>query len=257
MYINIISMFAILVFIQETETAHRLFNTSLGSRKLFVELGLSVQMSISQADDRVFLDEALKIFDINETQFIMKYEPDQTSWFEIKCNTLDSAEQTEISGCILSGKTSQYKASHSYPIGYRFKLNKNTNYDLSGFQIKFIIQKDAEKFIEFYIYQLYIYFSCSIQMCQQAIEYGNILSVDVTSANFVSPCETDDSKVTVETNPDVLEKIYVLRLYNQSECTPIRFKTLIIILIASSAGVVCLLVYACICCRRKSKETQK
>ncbi|KII68927.1 hypothetical protein RF11_03836 [Thelohanellus kitauei] len=230
MYVSILSLFATVSFIHRAETRQpqaTTYNISLEDTKIYIELSATMRYLSSENQLARLFNTDIKNFTLDASEFFLKLESDETnSWFEMKCQTLDSENEIELIRCNISVQTKPTDLLHNYQLNNTYRFNKNTKYEFSELKLK-LHQPNIYDF-EFTIFKILIRHSCYSQTCEKQYSTYTPINGDPFSKNLVYPCVTDYAILSDETD--------VLRHNNQIECISKK---------SSSSRIILVIVFAC------------
>ncbi|KII70694.1 hypothetical protein RF11_01045 [Thelohanellus kitauei] len=109
----------------------------------------------------------------------------------IKCQSRDLGNEIEISKCNLNFQTRTHNPSHLYGISYIFRINWFTKYQFVKYIIKFTIDGDPSKTLDFTLINLTIDCKTCLHKCEWINPTAVQKSGSLHSNTLIYPCSSD------------------------------------------------------------------
>ncbi|KII74427.1 hypothetical protein RF11_07796 [Thelohanellus kitauei] len=238
--------------LQKTTNKERVMNLSLENTNFNISLNISIDY-ISSDDHKTFFQDHITKFSFNNSKLIIKLErSDLKTSSKIKCTSIESETEVEISGCNLSFKPGQNRSILNFPIGYRYIFKTNKKYEFSNHTIMFDIDESGFQSIQFILYHVSIEFEGYTQKCELNSHLSQNVYSYFNSTDVIRPCESGDGKDPDE-NDDTSSSLNFYGLMTQNlGLLAILISVFLLVCITAS-----LMIYAIVRHRRKPKNVKK
>ncbi|KII65113.1 hypothetical protein RF11_05643 [Thelohanellus kitauei] len=216
MFICVLAFFAILLNRHEAKNLRKMkvFNTSLGSTQIMVELKLNI-LYLLNMDQLILLHED-EIQECNFTSdgahFVTVFgDYDGGDGCKIICDSKDYGREIEISGCYMSfsqksSGSGRRMLTGIHSISLSFKLNKNTKYEFLNYFIYSTIPTSQQEYLRVDLSNLTIQFQYSTRTCkmpEHKNENTTSIFLSTESTDEIYPCKPNDTERTTESTVEI------------------------------------------------------
>ncbi|KII63024.1 hypothetical protein RF11_03700 [Thelohanellus kitauei] len=187
------------------------FYTHIGKTELVVTLKIDIEY-ISRDNQTAFNEMQIKKIRFNDSHLYIAFSnPDDQSWSRIKCRTVNTETELEISDCknfIHSGSDDTIKIFNSKQ---KFTFKKNIKYAFSKyiFLFKNAELTDKDQMLQIKINYLQILFPNHTQNCEYSKTDFEMMTYGFDSEATLNPCEIGGPTPTNTSIIDIPFDIYL------------------------------------------------
>ncbi|KII64287.1 hypothetical protein RF11_13009 [Thelohanellus kitauei] len=164
----------------------------------------------------------------------------------IICKIQDQDNDIEIGQCNISFHPNSQTSINEYSIGYRFKFNKYTKYDLNEYFIDILVKSSNLKYVRLRLEAISIQFKCFNRICQ----YNNNMALQYFQSDAIEllfPCENDGNYYLNTTNICPLFTTAVSFFSYKAEKTESQASWYVIIILIISCTFIAVVIFVSIC----------